>query len=204
MQGLPQTGHMGNYASGMGMGMGMGMGLGQHSGFQAPQESYQSQQPVEQFDDAAFEKAFQDAANAEVESHVEMVQEQANIQTQETSTSILEDPLRSISPPLETLENALLNQDLLGADTIHNPYQPEESQREDPDALARTAQQLLNNLSGDTDRKMQESEFMKLMRGFAQGTQVVKGDNVVFTNAKEEGERQATEALERGERLKVV
>lgn len=54
---------------------------------------------------------------------------------------------------------------------------------------------------------MQGSEFMKLMRGFAEGTQVVKGEEVV--DGKAEGERRVQEAMEREQQreegnLKVV
>lgn len=170
-----------------------GTGLGQTFQRQLPMEV---QQPIEQYDDEAFERAFQEAANAQSE---DILQEQTNTQTEQVQEPTLEEPLSSLSQPIDDMP---LNQPLLGADTIHDPSKPvEELQNEDPDALARTAQQLIHNLSGDTRSKMQGSEFMKMMRGFAAGTQVVRGDDVVLTDETAERERVRREE---GENLKVV
>ena len=192
MQGQPlQNGSMQQYNN---PAMGMGMGMNQYSNFQTPQENYQAQQqPMEQFDDEAFERAFQEAAaNAQADTHQE-IQEQINTQEQADNQlqtdAQMEDPFEDLASFHTPLENKPLDLPLIGADTIHDPNHPdEERQKEDPDALARTAQQLIHNLSGDTSSKMQGSEFMKLMRGFAAGTSVVRGDDVVGLEGESVGD----------------
>lgn len=187
-----------NMGTGMGMGVGMGMGIGQYSGFQQPQNTdYSHQQPVEQFDEAAFERAFAAAASAEIESQsqkVDSASEQPLEQTesQNLDTQSADDVLLDSSVEHQTLEDVLrsaepqpndgpLNQPFIGSDTIIDPSKPvtEQHSGEDPDALARTAQHLINSLSGDTRQKMQDSEFMKLMRGFASGQKGIVGADVV-------------------------
>jgi hypothetical protein len=188
-----------NMGTSMGMGtQGMGMGLGQYSGFQQPQNiSYNQQQPVEQFDEAAFERAFAAAASVEMESQSQKAEsaieeplertESQNIDTQSTNDVLLdssvehqtlEDVLRAAEPQPN---DGPLNQPFIGSDTIIDPSKPvsEQHSGEDPDALARTAQHLINSLSGDTRQKMQDSEFMKLMRGFASGQKGIVGADVV-------------------------
>lgn len=146
---------------------------------------------MDNFDDAAFEAAFQAAAE---EAEAEALQQESLESASQDQSQDLEDPVAAnalaSSVPEQTLDEAIssappiendaLDQPLIGADTIHDPTRSDEEQpAQDPDALARTAQRLIDSLSGDTGQKLQESEFMKLMRGFAGGQNVIVGEEVV-------------------------
>jgi len=145
--------------------------------------SQQKEQQMDRFDDAAFEAAFQQAAKeAEAEAlQAEPIVGTSQDQSQHLETQQLPQTLEEAISTALPIDNAELLQPLIGADTIHDPNRTENEQhtKEDPDALARTAQRLVDSLSGDSRQKLQESEFMKLMRGFAGGQQVIVGDEVV-------------------------
>jgi hypothetical protein len=148
------------------------------------------------FDDAAFEAAFQQAAK---EAEAEALQEEAPQEqeaersqhlTSQQETTILPQTLDQALSSASPISNQPLEQPLIGADTIHDPNKPDEDQHgiEDAGELARTAQRLVDSLSGDSRQKLQESEFMKLMRGFAGGEKRIVGDEVVGRgDAKVEG-----------------
>ena len=149
-------------------------------GMANPQLKQESQQPFEAFDDAAFARAFEDAAKAEMAQ-----EEQSQSQTEEVSQATQEVQLnesaeRFISAPaVPEVQSPIPGQARIGADLIHNPSDSPEPQPEDPDALARTAGQLLESVRGNTSQKFQNSEFLQLMRQFRDREVHVEGDKIV-------------------------
>lgn len=130
------------------------------------------QQPVESFDEAAFARAFDEAAISELE----VAQEVEQVQDTELGQDIL------INESAEHfMEAEPLVEHRLGADLIHDPSREsnDQQQQDDPDALARTAGQLLDSVSHNTSDKFQNSQFLELMRQLRDKEVVVEGDKIV-------------------------
>lgn len=138
------------------------------------------QQPVEAFDDAAFAQAFDDAAKAEMAKEAEAQSQDQDISqtTQEIQLDETAERFMSASPVQEA-HTPIPGQALIGADLIHNPSDSPQQQPEDPDALARTAGQLLESVRNNTSQKFQNSEFLQLMRQFRDREVQVEGDKIV-------------------------
>ncbi|RDL41757.1 uncharacterized protein BP5553_01736 [Venustampulla echinocandica] len=188
---------------------------GQHMGgftsAQAQSSSMaQERQQEDVFDEAAFARAFEEAAQLEDEvaqqgleaeqddSQVDGIQEAASQQQQgQLGEEILLD--KSAERLLES-EETLTTQGLIGADQIHHPSGTNwqtQHQPQDHDALARTASQLLDNVQDDQSSKFQNSNFLRLMRQLRDKEVTVKGDKIVGTNMGEDVDSPApTEALE--------
>lgn len=166
----------------------MSRGVGMHVGMQPQymggmvnsQLRQEQQQPVEAFDDAAFAQAFEDAAKAEmaVEAEPQSQAQELSQTTQEVQLNESAERFMSTSPVLE-VQSPIPVQVRIGADLIHNPSDSPEPQPEDPDALARTAGQLLESVRGNTSQKFQNSEFLQLMRQFRDREVQVEGDKIV-------------------------
>lgn len=127
---------MGMYSGGFGQSFQMGGGMYMGGGIQA--DSTMQQNISERFDDAAFERAFEDARvqledNQRREAPAEVVEEKKEVKDKEL----------------------------------------------DSDALARTAAQLLDSLSGNQSRKFQDSTFLALMRRLRDREVRVEGDKMV-------------------------
>ncbi|KAH7330349.1 hypothetical protein BKA65DRAFT_57684 [Rhexocercosporidium sp. MPI-PUGE-AT-0058] len=169
---------------------GMNMTPQYMGGFAQPQANMpmaqQAQQPAEASDEAfarAFEEAeraaFEEAERAALETQQETHQEQGvelgqDILINESAERLMEDS------PAE-----LLDQRRIGADTIHDPLDqsPEaREQQEDPNALSKTAGELLHSVQRDQSSKFQNSQFLQLMRLFRDKEATVEGDQVVGTN----------------------
>ena len=76
----------------------------------------------------------------------------------------------------------LENQERIGSDRILDQAeesQTEEREEDEADELARTAGQLLQNVSGDQSQKFQESNFLSLMRQLRDKEVRVEGDKIV-------------------------
>jgi len=167
---------------------------------------FQQQQP-EQFDDEAFARAFEEAARneealAQERQDTEMVQNNEQGQNvevgQDQGIELGQDILinESASRLLSSDSDALAHQPPIGADQIHDPTSPEREQRQedtDPDALARTAGQLLNSVRHDSSEKFQNSQFLELMRGLRDRDVMVAGDKFVGAG---DTERDAEKAVE--------
>ncbi|KAI9644035.1 hypothetical protein NHQ30_007387 [Ciborinia camelliae] len=135
-----------------------------------------SAQGNEAFDDAAFARAFDEAANAE---------KQRMIAEQQAMDVAAEAKINQAELELERAVNHLSNQAPLGADTISPPATPTSKQNTNaPDALSRTAGELLNGVSNNQSDKFQNSQFLQLMRQFRDGEATVEGDKVVDTPMK--------------------
>ena len=108
------------------------------------------QQPEFQFDESAFEKAFQDAARE-----------------LEFSQLKLEDDLHG------SLEQAVSASAAAGEATEKEPSAQE------PDDLALTAGKLLDSVQNNSSQKFQNSNFLALMRKLRDHEAVVEGDKIV-------------------------
>ncbi|KAI9722261.1 MAG: hypothetical protein M1812_001733 [Candelaria pacifica] len=143
-----------------------------------PSSIAQQKQPQtyedEVFDKAAFERAF-DAAR----SHI-IAQEDTLAQHEESQVG--KDTLREESDERLSQTDHLIEQHRIGADTVpwQDPEQQEESiSNDDPDALARTAGQLLDSVKDDQSEKFRESNFLALMRRLRDKEVTVEGDKMV-------------------------
>lgn len=145
----------------------------------------QIQQPqthqVEAFDEEAFARAFDAAAEA---SNMVSGQEVAQDQSQEHQSGVL------LDQSLERLiENEGLETERLGADLIHDPRdQEQQGAQDDPDALARTAGQLLDSVKDNQSDKFQNSQFLQLMRQLRDHEVTVQGDKIVGVVSPEDRE----------------
>ncbi|TGO44576.1 hypothetical protein BCON_0494g00020 [Botryotinia convoluta] len=136
----------------------------------------------EVFDDAAFARAFEQAANAESErlQQQELESQAASVQHEETHALDQLHVTKEAELELDRVEKQLLGQSLLGADTIQDPATatPEQNTHA-PDALSRTAGELLSSVSNNQSEKFQNSQFLQLMRQFRDKEVTVEGDEVV-------------------------
>jgi hypothetical protein len=189
-----------------------GMGMSpQYSGFagqQAEMSIAQQKQPAEAFDEEAFARAFEAAAQAEIaskeeESKLESSKEQN--QNVEMSQDITMERGReqeimineSAERLLATTEEELLDQERIGADTIQDPKTQDLKtwqEENNPDALSRTAGELLNSVRHDQSAKFQNSQFLELMRQFRDKEAVVEGDKIVAA-----GMNNAADGVESGD-----
>ncbi|TVY12554.1 hypothetical protein LARI1_G009514 [Lachnellula arida] len=151
-----------------------------------PQSSISAQKQPEAFDDEAFARAFEEAARNEevLRQDTEMVQNSEQEQGQEQNAELGQEILinESATRLLSRDSDVLSQQAPIGADQIHDPSSPARSPRQedtDPDALARTAGQLLNSVQHDSSAKFQNSQFLELMRGLRDREVMVMGDTFV-------------------------
>ncbi|KAF7713071.1 Uncharacterized protein PECH_008482 [Penicillium ucsense] len=118
--------------------------------------------PTEQFDESAFEAAF----------------EQARADMQELQAPELTQTMETISQdqPLQTEETIIKEQEkiTIGSDTIVKD--DSSTAKNDADALARTAEHLLNSVRHEKDQKFQQSNFLALMRRIRDREVQVEGD----------------------------
>jgi hypothetical protein len=129
-------------------------------------------QSTEVFDEEAFARAFDQAAQSE------LAMEQA---AQQQSLGIDQDVLVDQSAERLMGSDQVLEPVRLGADLIHDPREGESVQQhqDDPDALARTAGQLLDSVKDNQSDKFQKSQFLELMRQLRDREVRVEGDKIV-------------------------
>lgn len=130
---------------------------------QAPQETRPaSVAPAEQFDESAFEAAFEQAR-----ADMELQEADAPTELEQQLSAIDED---------DTVE-ALAEDIRIGSDTIpQTDQQDPQTQNHDADELAQTAGQLLDNLRHDQSDKFQQSSFLALLRRIRDREVQVEGD----------------------------
>jgi len=158
-------------------------------GQRAEQSSMANQQPAEAFDEEAFARAFEEAAQDEqmrdgvVEARqghaMGFSEDSASKSATEIEQGIM---LEESAERFMSSESQIPNQARLGADLIHDPMTQEPRQQEDPDAMARTAGQLLDSVRTNQSSKFQKSEFLELMRQLRDREVAVKGDHIVGMN----------------------
>ncbi|KAK2626842.1 hypothetical protein QTJ16_004017 [Diplocarpon rosae] len=164
--------------------------IGGFNGPQAQATVTQQTLSVEAFDEAAFDRAFDEAAKAEAEA---MRQEEHPLQEASKGQYIELGQDTLIGESAEGLvvdSTGLLHQERIGADRIYDPLSldPEARERElqnDPDALSKTAAQLLDAVAHEQNPKFQNSQFLHLMRQLRGKEATIVGDKLV-TTANEE------------------
>ncbi|KAH8808610.1 hypothetical protein F5884DRAFT_792878 [Xylogone sp. PMI_703] len=161
---------------------------------QVPAEAQQT----EMFDEEAFARAFEEASKMEEHMKEELEQQQAEQQLDElvvkeqTETGVEAEPHEQIR---------------IGADLIHDPRdqrQQDRQEQEDPDALARTAGQLLNSVRDNQSEKFKNSAFLELMRQLRDREVRVEGDQIVSTDTSAENEAIKEEIIELSRQLKKL
>ena len=133
------------------------------------QQKQPEMQVEDNFDEAAFEKAFE-AATAEFQQS-----EKAELQYNATAN---QDLYAGLSPETESW----MDQTRIGADRISYEAQQKDKHQDDhdeADELARTAGQLLENVRADQSQKFRESNFLSLMRQLRDREVRVEGDKLV-------------------------
>lgn len=137
---------------------------------QMPHESRQEHHaPAEQFDESAFEAAFDQArANLEEVQQPEVAADR-ELPLHELSQA---DP-GVVLPDLDDLRSDIR----IGSDTIAQSEQQDPLTRtHDADALAQTAGQLLDSVRHEQNQKFQQSNFLALMRRIRDREVEVEGD----------------------------
>lgn len=138
----------------------------------------QSQSQNEIFDDEAFARAFDEAAQVELNHGQEIHQTEFNTSTQSHQQPREEILLSESASKFMNEEHhepwKVHDQAPLGADTIR-----EDDPKQPPDALSRTAGQLLDSVRHNQSDKFQNSQFLQLMRQFRDKEVVVEGDKLV-------------------------
>jgi hypothetical protein len=158
-------------------------------GFVGPQaeSSMAQQQPKEVFDDEAFARAFEEASRLEMDTR----QDSEQGENVELGQDIMfeESAERFMSGTQEIDAHAKVQQEpRIGADLIHDPQEPQNwHEQQDPDALARTAAQLLDSVRNNQSSKFQNSQFLELMRQLRDREVTVEGDKIVWMNDVENG-----------------
>ncbi|KAJ5578971.1 hypothetical protein N7450_007838 [Penicillium hetheringtonii] len=134
---------------------------------QAPRQEHAA--PVEQFDESAFEAAF-DQARANLE---ELQKPEVAADTELPLHEMSQADPGTVLPDVEDLRSDIR----IGSDTIP------QSEKEDPltrthdaDALAQTAGQLLDSVRHEQNQKFQQSNFLALMRRIRDREVEVEGD----------------------------
>jgi len=147
---------------------------------------------MEQFDEAAFERAFdmakEDMMGDEMdatdtlatEQHEEVAALAKNAQMSQEShqlnqSDILESQ-HDLHQPLDTDINFIPEEPI-----VQEQQEPKQNTREDDDALAATAQELLEKVEHNQTDKFRNSQFLGLMRKLRDREVKVEGDKMVET-----------------------
>lgn len=120
--------------------------------------------PAEQFDDSAFEAAFEQARADMQELQEPEITAESETLASEEATQL--DPAAQVHEEIR-----------IGSDTILQMEQQDSLTRtRDADALAQTAGQLLDSVRHEQDQKFQQSNFLALMRRIRDREVQVEGD----------------------------
>jgi hypothetical protein len=175
---------------------GIGMGVGLQSQFTGNEQALLPHQPVESFDEEAFARAFEEAAQAE-ETHDEPIstsEESRLARMHEMSQEMNvffeseEDSRIELAQDINLDQSSIPDQAKIGADLIHDPRDTSTPGHGDPDALARTAGHLLEGVKNNTSDKFANSEFLRLMRQLRDREVMVDGnERVARDGAMESG-----------------
>ena len=140
---------------------------------------------TEQFDEAAFERAFDMARE-------DMMVDETSTSVAETATSLETSQMSQESHQLnqsDVLENQFDLHAPLDTHIVHSAgrnidqeqKEPDQNAREDDDALAATAQELLEKVEHNQSDKFRNSQFLGLMRKLRDREVKVEGDKMVET-----------------------
>ena len=147
---------------------------------------------MEQFDEAAFERAFdmakEDMMRDETSAAEDLVAEQreeavATAKTAQTSQESHQLNQNDILESQHDLQQPLsINNHFVAEESIVQEQQEsQQNTREDDDALAATAQELLEKVEHNQTDKFRNSEFLGLMRRLRDREVKVEGDKMVET-----------------------
>lgn len=146
-----------------------------HPMYNAPMNMHQVSQPApavnaapaEQFDESAFEAAFEQA-------RINMEESQETELTLETE-SLAHEEVAQLDPVVQEYEEIRI-----GSDVIFPQGQQDERLTRDHDAdlLAQTAAKLLDSVRHEQDQKFQQSNFLALMRRIRDREVQVEGDEL--------------------------
>lgn len=158
---------------------------------------------AEQFDEAAFDRAF-DMAREDMMADVEQEQGQEQpMQEDHDLESMIERVEAATQQEATNMLNDVAQEDerywrpedtIHGSDIEHQPFyepvhdeqrvaQDEQRQNHDDDQLAATAEELLQKVSHDQSDKFKNSQFLSLMRRLRDREVRVEGDQMVETTA---------------------
>ncbi|RFU36331.1 hypothetical protein B7463_g63, partial [Scytalidium lignicola] len=171
---------------------------GAFAGAQQEQMSAEIQQ-TEVFNEEAFARAFEEASKMEEQMREELEQTQTEIQSEDLITKEPTEIGAETELPLEEIK--------IGADLIHDPRdekQQDRQEQEDPDALARTAGQLLDSVRDNQSEKFKNSTFLELMRQLRDREVRVEGDQIVSTDDIADNEAIKEEIIELVRQLKML
>jgi len=160
--------------------------------YQPAMQSKGKEPVMEQFDEAAFERAFdmakEDMMGDEMdatdtlatEQHEEVAALAKNAQMSQEShqlnqSDILESQ-HDLHQPLDTDINFIPEEPI-----VQEQQEPKQNTREDDDALAATAQELLEKVEHNQTDKFRNSQFLGLMRKLRDREVKVEGDKMVET-----------------------
>nr|OQO20402.1 hypothetical protein B0A51_10492 [Rachicladosporium sp. CCFEE 5018] len=151
---------------------------------------------TEDFDEAAFERAF-DLARDDMMTDAEVsldMQENA-VQTEAVVDNVLQSSGDRTHVTMQDVE-AVHSLEHSAGGIIANVQNPEQEQREDDgrddDALAATAQDLLEKVENNMSDKFQNSQFLNLMRKLRDREVKVRGDKMVESVSNFHPKRVAT------------
>ena len=156
---------------------------------QPAQESKGKAPAYEQFDEAAFERAFAQAAD---DAMLAVAQEEAAMedQQQQALEAVLEEQQRDLEREMKLeLHNAVKLEEMAPLSRLEEysaqqavEQQPQEPDaRQEEDALAATAQELLEKVRDNQTDKFRNSHFLGLMRKLRDREVKVEGDKMVET-----------------------
>lgn len=157
----------------------------------SPSMQSKGKEPVmEQFDEAAFERAFDMAKedmmadvapvsavdDAQMNQEVESMSAAKAEESHQLNQQDVEQSLSDLHHPLDSNEHALPEGMIREEDK-----EPEQNTRNDDDALAATAQELLEKVENNQTDKFRNSQFLGLMRRLRDREVKVEGDKMVET-----------------------
>ncbi|OQO12262.1 hypothetical protein B0A48_02903 [Cryoendolithus antarcticus] len=138
---------------------------------------------TEDFDEAAFERAFDLARNdmmTDVEASLDM--QENSVQTEAVLDDVLQSSSDSTHLTMHDMEE-VYRQERSAGEIIENVQNSDQEQRvddgRDDDALAATAQDLLEKVENNKSDKFQNSQFLNLMRKLRDREVKVRGDKMV-------------------------
>lgn len=134
-------------------------------------------QVEDDFDEAAFDQAFESARSGMQQPQYQILEQDIVEQLRQSRQE------RSQESSVKSTEyQAWLDHSHIGSDRITDDAKKRDNEQDeqgDADELARTAGQLLENVSGDQSKKFQDSNFLSLMRQIRDKEVRVEGDKLV-------------------------
>jgi hypothetical protein len=179
---------------------GVGSGMNASQSYQQQQQLPQDSQVSQAFDEQAFEREFEAAAQAEMTQQdlQDLNEESQRLGTsQQHNTELGQDILINESAERMMGDHMMMDSmnDLENLEPVQEEQKEEIREEDNPDELARTAGQLLDSVSDNTSQKFQESTFLALMRRLRDREVRVEGDKMVEVSVPVAHKDYAEEAM---------